>query len=105
MMLKLPKLPDRTTTKIAFGATVKLKEELQAYAALYRDTYGEASSANELIPFMLEAFLKSDPAFMKAQKDGSLNMDSGKRPSRARLKTGTTSSPSLDQSTPQRKEA
>lgn len=105
-MLKLPKLPDRTTTKIAFNATVKLKEELHAYAALYRDTYGGNSSATELIPFMLEVFLKSDPAFAKAQKEGSLSVDSGKRAGRARSsKAGTTASASQDQPTPQGKEA
>jgi hypothetical protein len=66
--MKLAKLPDRTTTKITFNAPIKLNDDLKIYASLYRDTYGEDSSVPELIPHILEAFLKSDPAFTKAQK-------------------------------------
>jgi len=77
-MLRLAKLPDRTTTKIAFSASAKLKADLHAYAVLYRDTYGDAASVNELIPLMLETFLKSDPALAKAQKAGTLEAGTGK---------------------------
>ncbi|MEP5262741.1 MAG: DUF2274 domain-containing protein, partial [Nitratireductor sp.] len=40
--LKLGKLPDRTPVKITFIAPPDLNKALQAYAALYRETYGEA---------------------------------------------------------------
>lgn len=77
-MLKLAKLPDRTTTKMTFSASAKLNEALHEYAVLYRNTYGETASVPELIPFMLERFLKSDPAFTKARRDGLLNQATGK---------------------------
>jgi hypothetical protein len=77
-MMKLAKLPDRTTTKLTFSASARLKEDLNGYAALYRNTYGETASVSELIPFMLETFLKSDPAFAKAQKVGTLEQGTGK---------------------------
>ena len=80
-MLKLSKLPDRTTTKLTFSASAKLNEDLRGYAALYRNTYGETASLSELIPFMLESFLESDHAFTKARKDGSLNTGTGKETS------------------------
>jgi len=69
-MLKLAKLPDRTKIKMMFAASTKLNGDIEAYAALYRNTYGEAASGAELIPFMLESFLKSDPAFVKARREG-----------------------------------
>ncbi len=72
-MLKLAKLPDKTTTRIAFSASVKLNETLRAYVALYKNTYDADATIPELIPLMLETFLKSDPAFSKAQREGSLN--------------------------------
>jgi len=37
-MLKLAKLPDRTTTKITFSASAKLNEDLHGYEVLYRNT-------------------------------------------------------------------
>jgi len=71
-MLKLAKLPDRTTTKITFSASAKLNEDLHGYEVLYRNTYGETASVSELIPFMLESFLERDHAFTKARREGKL---------------------------------
>jgi hypothetical protein len=92
--MKLAKLPDRTPIKITFSASARLNHDLHGYAALYRDAYGETASVSELIPSMLEAFLKSDPAFTKAKKAGTLGAGTGngngkeeiagKQPSRAR---------------------
>lgn len=79
-MLKLGKLPDRTKNKVTFTASAKLNEDLHAYASLYRDAYKDAVSAEELIPLMLEAFLKSDVAFVKARKNGTQNTEAGKQP-------------------------
>jgi hypothetical protein len=67
-MLKLAKLPDRTPVKITFTASPDLNQALHAYAELYRETYGEAEPLPELIPHMLERFIRSDPAFIKAQR-------------------------------------
>jgi hypothetical protein len=67
-MLKLSKLPDRTPVKITFAASPDLSRALHVYAELYRNTYGEAETVPKLIPYMLESFLKSDPAFAKRRR-------------------------------------
>ncbi|WP_027164065.1 DUF2274 domain-containing protein [Mesorhizobium sp. WSM1293] len=67
--LKLGKLPDRTPLKITITVSAELSQELNAYAALYRQTYGESETVAELIPFMLAGFLEGDRAFAKARKE------------------------------------
>lgn len=66
--LKLGKLPDRTPVKITFTAPPDLARALQVYAELYRESYGEAESVSELIPYMLQSFLDSDRGFAKGRK-------------------------------------
>ncbi|AUN32707.1 DUF2274 domain-containing protein [Niveispirillum cyanobacteriorum] len=68
-MLKLPKLPDRTPVKLTVILNPELHQRLQSYAALYRETYGAAEPVADLIPYMLGAFLDSDRAYARAQKD------------------------------------
>lgn len=63
--LKLPKLPDRAPVKMAISLDPDLHKKLQAYADFYRDTYGEAESVPELIPYILRAFINSDRAFLR----------------------------------------
>jgi hypothetical protein len=70
--LKLAKLPDRTPVRIAIVVGPDLNRSLQAYAELYREAYGASESVTELIPYMLEAFLKSDHGFARARKEGAL---------------------------------
>ena len=67
--LKLPKLPDRETTKLSFAASTELKKQLEEYAALYAQEYGHKEALADLIPFMLEAFLASDREFQKALRE------------------------------------
>lgn len=71
--LKLGKLPDRTPVKLTITVSPDLNQALQAYAALYRETYGEAEPVPELIPYMLESFLESDRNFAKARKEKQLD--------------------------------
>lgn len=66
--LKLAKLPDRTPVKLSISISPDLAEALNAYARLYRETYGQEESVTELIPAMLTGFLASDREFAKAQK-------------------------------------
>jgi hypothetical protein len=77
-MLKLAKLPDRTPVKITFMASPDLNQALHAYAKLYRDLYGQAESVSDLIPYMLETFLRSDPAFAKARRASAPSDQTGK---------------------------
>jgi hypothetical protein len=68
-MLKLSKLPDRSPVKIAFRASPELAQMLNDYCAIYRETYQQPDETiEELIPFMLMAFVESDPQFKKARK-------------------------------------
>lgn len=67
--LKLAKLPDRIPVKVTFKASPELNRSLEAYAAFYRESYGEAEAVAELIPYMLEAFLKGDSGFNKALRE------------------------------------
>lgn len=66
--LKLSKLPDRAPVKITISVAPELNRALQAYAELYRETYGEAEPVAALIPYMLESFLAADRGFAKARR-------------------------------------
>jgi hypothetical protein len=68
-MLKLTQLPDRIPTKLTITIQADLKKALDDYAALYAQTYGTHEPVAELVPFMLESFLKADAGFRKGRKD------------------------------------
>ncbi len=63
--LRLGPLPDTQTVKLAFACPAQLKADLDCYAALHAQTYGEAVDAVTLIPLMLEAFMAGDRGFKK----------------------------------------
>jgi hypothetical protein len=63
--LKLPRLPDRTPVKITISVPPDLSQALTDYAAAYQETYGQAESVADLLPFMLRSFLESDRAFAR----------------------------------------
>ena len=67
--LKLAQLPDRVPVKIAITVQPDLKKALDDYALLYARTYGADEQVSELIPYMLETFLKADAAFRKGRKE------------------------------------
>lgn len=89
--LKLARLPDRTPVKITFTAGAELNNALEAYAQFYREAYGQEEPVPQLVPYMLEAFLKSDSAFNKARREKA---DAAARPEpkrhRARDAAATT---------------
>lgn len=85
MKLKLAKLPDRTPAKRTIALPPELDRALQDYAELYAQTYGRKERIEDLIPYMLEAFLDSDPAFAKTrpkdrQDQGQLVPPDNRRP-------------------------
>ena len=94
--LKLDRLPDRTPVKIAITLSPALNADLQAYAALYRETYGEAEPAANLIPFMLERFLDGDRAFAKARRAGGSASSGGDTARQFRAPASTSTSPTSD---------
>jgi hypothetical protein len=68
-MLKLTQLPDRIPVKLTITLQPDLKKALDDYAALYARTYGTDEPVAELVPFMLENFLKADAGFRKGRKE------------------------------------
>jgi hypothetical protein len=84
--LKLAKLPDRVSMKLTITVQANLAQALREYAAVYRATYGEAESVEELVPFMLASFLEGDRGFAKARKEVPELPDMEPRPPRGRRK-------------------
>ncbi|WAH65052.1 DUF2274 domain-containing protein [Xanthomonas hortorum] len=63
--LRLGPLPKTESVKLTFVCSASLKADLDRYAALHAQTYGEAVDAATLIPHMLEAFIARDRGFKK----------------------------------------
>ncbi len=65
--IKLARLPDRTPLKLAITVSPDLMAALTDYAAFYAEAYGHAEPVAELVPAMLQSFLQSDRAFIRAR--------------------------------------
>lgn len=65
--LRLGPLPKTATVKLTFACPVSLKEDLERYAELHAQTYGEPVDVVTLIPHMLEAFMARDREFRKGR--------------------------------------
>ncbi|WPQ36832.1 DUF2274 domain-containing protein [Achromobacter xylosoxidans] len=63
--LRLGPLPKTESTKLTFVCPTSLKADLDRYAALHAQAYGEAVDAATLIPHMLEAFMAGDRGFRR----------------------------------------
>ena len=63
--LRLGPLPRTESVKLTFSCTASLKADLDRYAALHAQAYGEAVDALTLIPHMLEAFMARDRGFRR----------------------------------------
>jgi hypothetical protein len=63
--LRLGPLPKTESVKLTFACPASLKADLDRYAALHIQTYGESVDAVTLIPHMLEAFIAGDRGFKK----------------------------------------
>lgn len=66
--LRLGPLPKTENLKLTFTCPARLKADLERYAALHSQTYGEEVDALTLIPHMLEAFMARDRAFKRTNK-------------------------------------
>ena len=64
--LRLGPLPKTDTVKLPITLTVALKADLDRYAALHAQTWGEPVDAAALVPHMLETFIARDRVFRKA---------------------------------------
>ncbi len=67
--LRLGPLPKTENVKLTFACPVALKADLDRYAELHAQTYGEAVDATTLIPHMLEAFIAGDRGFRRGRGD------------------------------------
>ena len=67
--LKLGPLPDRVPSKLAITLSPDLKKALDDYATLYARSYGSEEQVADLVPYMLEAFLKADHSFRQGRKE------------------------------------
>ena len=63
--LRLGPLPRQEVTKLTFACPASLKADLDRYAKVHAQTYGEAVDAVTLIPHMLEAFMAGDRGFKR----------------------------------------
>ncbi|MGQ0622335.1 MAG: DUF2274 domain-containing protein [Panacagrimonas sp.] len=66
--LRLGPLPKTDTVKIAITLSSELKANLDRYAALHAQTWGEAVDAPTLIPHILDAFIARDRGFRRTWK-------------------------------------
>ncbi|GAA0909688.1 hypothetical protein GCM10009552_20660 [Rothia nasimurium] len=66
--LRLGPLPKIESIKLTFTCPASLKADLDRYAALHAQTYGETVEAATLIPYMLEAFMAGDRGFRKGNR-------------------------------------
>lgn len=64
--LRLGPLPKTETVKVTFTCLASLRTDLDRYAALHAQLYGEPVDAVALIPHMLEAFMDRDRGFKRA---------------------------------------
>ena len=68
--LRLGPLPKTESVKLTFACPASLKADLDRYAALHAQTYGEPVDAMTLIHHMLEAFMARDRGFRQRKAIG-----------------------------------
>lgn len=71
--LRLGPLPKTETVKLTIALTTTLKADLERYAALHAQVYGEPVDVVALLPHILESFIARDRGFQasKAHEDRS----------------------------------
>ncbi|CAL5242290.1 hypothetical protein PASLES2_13100 [Pseudomonas aeruginosa] len=91
--LRLGPLPKLESTKMTFACPASLRADLDRYAALHAQTYGEAVDAATLIPHMLEAFMAGDRGFKRTHamngKAARVSWSGFRIGARGRNRTGT----------------
>jgi hypothetical protein len=69
MKLRLGPIPKTEKVKVTITLSARLKMDLDRYAELHAQTWGEAVETTTLIPYMLETFIARDRGFRKARDD------------------------------------
>jgi hypothetical protein len=65
MKLRLGPLPNTTVVKLSITISAVVKERLEQYAKAHSEVWGEEVSPTELIPHILETFLRGDRGFKR----------------------------------------
>ena len=86
MTLKLSRLPNRTPVKLTCSFPPEIHEALKSYAAIYQETYGETEALEDLVPFIVGAFIQNDAEYRKQRKSRSR---ATKKPTAPRPQTST----------------
>ena len=63
--LRLGPLPRQDAVKLTISLPAALKADLDRYAAMHSQLYGEQADAAALVPHMLAWFLKNDRGFRR----------------------------------------
>ena len=66
--IKLGRLPDRTPVKLSIKLEPELHRRLGEYARFYQAEHGEEVALADLVPAILQSFLLSDRAFLRATR-------------------------------------
>ncbi|KJS75320.1 MAG: hypothetical protein JL55_20190 [Pseudomonas sp. BICA1-14] len=67
--LRLGPLTKTESIKLTFSCPASLKYDLDRYASMHEQTYGEPVDAATLIPHMLEVFMAGDREFKKMRRE------------------------------------
>jgi hypothetical protein len=66
--LRLGPLPKTELVKVTIAVSVRLKADLDQYAALHSETHGETVDAAVIVPHMLESFIAKDRVYQRMRK-------------------------------------
>jgi hypothetical protein len=66
--LRLGPLPKTATVKLTISMSAAAKADLDRYAQLHSQVWGEPTDVIDLIPHMLAAFIARDRGFRKARQ-------------------------------------
>jgi hypothetical protein len=66
--LRIGKLPDLTPIKMTVQFSPDVHHQLEDYARIYFESYGEKVGPAVLVPKMVASFLASDSGFKKARR-------------------------------------
>jgi hypothetical protein len=67
--LRLGPIPKHDVVKLTIILSARLKADLERYAQLHTEAWGEPADAAMLIPYMLETFIARDRGFRKTRHD------------------------------------
>jgi hypothetical protein len=86
--IKLAKLPDRVPVKLTVTLPSELATRLRSYADVYAEQYGTHEEPAELVPYILDAFIKGDVEFQRAIREKGVKHTED-RDQRSRRKRGS----------------